>query len=84
MAWWLKLCMLRFSSLALLAWILGADLLHSSAMLWRHPTYKVEKNWHRYYSGLIFFKKKRKDEDWQWMLAQGESSSLKKKGIEKI
>ena len=26
--------------------ILGVDLLHTSAMLWRHPTYKVGEDWH--------------------------------------
>ena len=25
----------------------AADLLHSSARLWRHPTYKAEEDWHR-------------------------------------
>ena len=25
----------------------GADLLHSSAKLWGHATYKVEEDWHR-------------------------------------
>ena len=25
----------------------GADLLHSLAMLWRSPTYKIEEDWHR-------------------------------------
>ena len=27
--------------------ILGSDLHHSSAVLWRQPTYKVEEDWHR-------------------------------------
>ena len=28
--------------------ILGADQLHSLAMLWQYPTYKAEEDWHRY------------------------------------
>ena len=29
-------------------WILGADLCTShQAMLWRHPTHKIEEDWHR-------------------------------------
>ena len=44
-------------------WILGADL-HTShqAMLWQHPTYKIE-------------------EDWQQILAQGQSFSSKRRKI---
>ena len=45
---WFKSHMLHFSSPGLQVRILGADLLHSSAMLWRHPIYKVEVDWHRY------------------------------------
>ena len=46
-------------------------------MLWRHPTYKnVEDKWCRGQLELIFLKK---EEDWQQKLAQGESSSPKKK-----
>ena len=35
---------LCFSGLGSQARIPGADLLHSSAMLWRHPTYKIEED----------------------------------------
>ena len=42
---WVKLSVLCFSSLG--SQILDVDLLHSSAMLWRHPTYEVEEDWHR-------------------------------------
>ena len=41
-------------------WIPGADLLHSSAMLWRHPTHKVEEIGTDVSSGLIFLKRKKK------------------------
>ena len=31
-----------------LVWIPGADLLTAhQAMLWQHPTYKIEEDWHR-------------------------------------
>ena len=40
MAEWLKFCMLHFGSLSSRVQILGADLLHLSAMLWRYPAYK--------------------------------------------
>ena len=43
----LMFCALCFGSLDSRVWIPGVDLLHSSAMLWRHPTYKIEENWHR-------------------------------------
>ena len=29
--------------------IVSTDLLHSSAMLWRHPTDKIEEDWHGCY-----------------------------------
>ena len=44
---WLKFHVLHFSGLGSQVQIPGEDLLHSSAMLWRHPTYKVEEDWHR-------------------------------------
>ena len=44
---WLKFCMFNFGDPGSWVWILRVDLLHSSAMLWRHPTYKVEEDWHR-------------------------------------
>ena len=47
MAKWLKFHMLYFGSPGSQVQITGADLLHSSAMLWRDPTYKVEEDWHR-------------------------------------
>ena len=47
MAEWLKLHMLPFGCPGFLGSIQGVDLLHSLAMLWRHPTYKIEEDWHR-------------------------------------
>ena len=47
MAEWLKFHALSFSGPGLWVQIPGADLLHSSAMLWGHPTYKIEEDWHR-------------------------------------
>ena len=47
MAEWLKLCLLHFGRLGSQVRIPAVDLLHSSAMLWRHPTYKIEEDWHR-------------------------------------
>ena len=44
---WFKYHMLHFSRLRSWVRIPGADLLHSPAMLWQHPTYKVEEDWHR-------------------------------------
>ena len=46
---WLKFCMLCFSGLGLWVRIPGMELLHSSAMLWQHPTYKIEEDWHMCY-----------------------------------
>ena len=43
---WLKFSMLCFSGPGSWVGILGVDLLHSSAMLWGHPTYKVEEDRH--------------------------------------
>ena len=42
-----KFSMLHFSSPGLWVWILDVVLHHSSAMLWWHPTCKVEEDWHR-------------------------------------
>ena len=43
-----KLAQSALAAWSLQVWILGADL-HTAhqAMLWRHPTYKVEEDWHR-------------------------------------
>ena len=36
------------SASAVWVWFPGMDLRHlSSAMLWQHPTYKLEEDWHR-------------------------------------
>ena len=55
----------------------GTDL-HTThqAMLWQNPTNKVEEDWHRCY--LSFFPKQ-KQEGWQQILAQAQSSSPKKR-----
>ena len=57
-------------------WIQGADL-HTThqAMLWWHPTYKIEEDCTDVSSHPIFLTQK--EEDWQQMLAQGQSSSQK-------
>ena len=48
MAEWLKFHVLLFSSPGSWVQIPGTDLLlHSPAMLWWHPTYKIEEDWHR-------------------------------------
>ena len=47
LAKWLKSSTFHFLGLGSRVQIPGADLLHSSAMLWRHPTYKIEEDWHR-------------------------------------
>ena len=59
-------------------WIPGMDLhtIHQ-AMLWPHPIYKIEKDQHRCYLRVNL--PQQKEEDWQWMLAQGQSSSSKEK-----
>ena len=67
---WLKLHVLHFSGAGSNVRILGADLLHSPAMLWWCPTYEIEENWHRCYLRTNLLQAK-KEEDWQWMLAQG-------------
>ena len=46
MAKWLKFWVLHFSGLGLGVQIQSVDLLHLF-MPWRHPTYKVEEDWHR-------------------------------------
>ena len=62
------------SALAAWGWqvqIPGVDL-HAAhqALLWQHPTYKVEEDGHKCYSGPLFLKQK--EEDWLQMLAQGQ------------
>ena len=59
-------------------WILGEDLRTAhQAMLWRHPTYKIKEDWQDISLGTVLLKQK--EEDWQQMLAQGQSSSPKNK-----
>ena len=70
MAKWLKFCALCISSLGSQVQFPGSDLLHSSAMLWWHPTYKVEEDWHGCYL-RAYLPQANKEEDWQLMLAQG-------------
>ena len=83
MAQWLKFCVLCFHSLGLQVQILGADLLYSSAIPWRHPTYKVEEDWHRcYLKSNLPHQKKKKEEDWQHMVARGKSFSHTQKRSE--
>ena len=67
--------MLHFGSPGSQVWIPGADPHHSSAMLWRQPTYKIEEDICTDVSSALVFLKQRKEEDWQQMLAQAESSS---------
>ena len=58
---WLKFHLLFFSGLGSQVWILATDLLHSSAMLWRHPTYKKSREIGTdVSSGLIFLKRKKR------------------------
>ena len=47
MAEWLKFSILHSGAWGSRIWILGEDLLHLSAILCKHPTYKVEEDWHR-------------------------------------
>ena len=47
MAEGLKFCVLCFSGLGFTGSDPGVDLLHSSAILWRHLRYIVEEDWHR-------------------------------------
>ena len=56
----LKFPVLCFGSPGSWVQILGADLLHSSAMLWRHPIYKVEAIGTDVSSGVIFLKQKKR------------------------
>ena len=59
-------------------WIPATDLHNAhQATLWQHITYKVEEDWHRFSSVAIILKQK--EEDWQQMLAQGQSSPQEKK-----
>ena len=76
MAYWLSLV-----CSALVAWVQfpGTGSHHlSAAMLWWQTTYKIEEDLHRHELRANLPQPK-KEEDWQQMLAQGESSSLKKK-----
>ena len=58
MAKWLKFHMFRFGGPGLRVRIPGVDLLHSSAMLWRNPTYKEQRKMGTdFSSGLIFLTK---------------------------
>ena len=43
---WLEFYVLYFGGLDSQVWIPGVDQLHLSAMLWRHPTYEIEEDWH--------------------------------------
>ena len=64
--------MLYLGGPSLQVWILGGDLLHSPAMLWRCPTYKkVEEHWHRC-SLRAELPQAKKVEDWQGILAQSD------------
>ena len=48
---WLHGLVGKFGTLCFggLGWFLGMDLHHSlAAMLWWQPTYKIDKDWHRY------------------------------------
>ena len=63
-----------------LVWILSSDLCTAhQAMLWWHPTYKNQNDLQLGYTTMRwgFGEKKNKEEDWQQMLAQGQSSSPK-------
>ena len=58
----------------------GADLCTAhQAMLWWHPTYKIEEDRHR--CELRDNLPQQREEDWQQMLAQGQSSSPQKNKI---
>ena len=63
-------------------WILGPDLhIAHQTMLWWHPTYKKQKRIGTDLNSRTIFlkrKKRREEEDWQQMLAQGQSSLPKK------
>ena len=61
MAKWFNFRALRFSRLGLQAQIPGLDVLHSSATVWRCPTYKRQRKIGTdVSSGLIFLKQKKK------------------------
>ena len=75
MAKWLKFCVLCFGHPGSWGWILGMDLLHSPAVLWRCPTNKkVEEDWHgcKLNANLSQAKEKKRQKR---MLAQSKSSS---------
>ena len=59
-------------------WILGVDL-HTAhqATLWQHPTWKNQNDIQLGYTTMSwgFGEEKKKEEDWQQMLAQGQSPS---------
>ena len=75
-----KFGMLHFGSLGSWVQIPGADLHHSiSQALAATHIQKQRKIGIDVTSGPIFLKQK--EEDWQWMLAQGQSSSPKKKNL---
>ena len=60
MAEWLKFHVLCFRGLGSWVRIPGADLLHSCAMLWGHPTYKIEEDGTDVSSRLISLKQKKR------------------------
>ena len=64
-----KFSMVCFSGLGSWVWILGADLHHSSAMLWWWPACKIQEDWHGCKLRANLPQGKR-EEDWQQMLAQ--------------
>ena len=71
---WLKFCVLLFSSLGLWVQILGVDLLH-----WPANVVEASCIQNRGRLAQMFFRanlpQAKKEEDWQRMLAQGESCS---------
>ena len=76
MAEWLRFCPLRFSGPGSQVRIPCTDLLHSSAMLQRHLTYKIEEDWHRCQLRANLPQAKRGR--LAMLLAQGKFSSLRK------
>ena len=59
MAEWFKFRVLHFGGLDSWVWILGVDLIHTSAMLWQPPTYKRQRKiGTNVSSGQIFLTKK--------------------------
>ena len=61
---WLKFRTLLFGSLGSWVRVWGTDLLHSSTMPWRHPTYKIEEDWLGCYL-MADLPQAEKEEDWQ-------------------